>query len=68
MTQVGTLSKRLSKKLTEDNHILNIQIKNPFPQEVSNYKLIGIIINLELAFDNHVESMLSKLAQLIGVL
>lgn len=46
----------------------NIQIKNLFLEEVLTYKLVGIAIDQELTFDSHVESMFSKLAQLIGIL
>ena len=61
-------NKRLRNKLTEDEKLLNIKLKNSTLEQVSTYKLLGITIDHELTFDDHVDSLCGKLAQRIGIL
>jgi len=61
-------SKRLGNKLTDDKKLLNIKLKNSTLEQVSTYKLLGITIDHELTFDDHVDSLCGKLAQRIGIL
>lgn len=51
------VSKRLRNKLTEDDQMLNVKIKNSVLEQVLTYKLFGITIDQELTFDDHVESI-----------
>jgi len=61
-------SKRLRNKLTEDEKMLNIKLKNSTLEQVSTYQLLGITIDHELTFDDHVDSLCGKLAQRIEIL
>ena len=61
-------SKRLRNKLKEDEKMLNIKLKNSTLEQVSTYKLLGITIDHELTFDDHVDSLCGKLAQRIEIL
>jgi len=61
-------SKSLRNKLTEDEKLLNVKLENSTLEQVSTYKLLGITIDHELTFDDHVDSLCGKLAQRIGIL
>jgi len=58
-------NERLRNKLTEDEKLLNIKLKISTLQQVSTYiyKSLGITIDHELTFDDHVDSLCGKLAQ-----
>jgi len=61
-------SKRPRNKPTEDEKLLIIKLKNSTLEQVSTFKLLGITVDHELSFDDHVDSLCGKLAQRIGIL
>ena len=58
--------KRLSKKVPSTE--LKVYIDREQIQQVSTQKLLGLIIDKEMSFNEHVDKLSTKLAQKIGVL
>ena len=58
--------KRLAKKL--ETKTLSLQSDNEDIEQVNFQKLLGVTINEELTFDNHVDGLSKKLGQRLGVL
>ncbi len=58
--------KRLAKKL--ETKTLSLQSENEDIEQVNFQKLLGVTIDEELTFDNHVGGLSKKLGQRLGVL
>ena len=60
--------KRLKKKIIGDHQSLRINIDGKLIEHVKSQKLLGVIIDDELSFDEHIDKLSGKLAQRIGLL
>ena len=60
--------KRLKKKLVSDYESLRINLDGNKIDQVKSQKLLGVILDDELSFDEHIDKLCSKLAQHIGLL
>ena len=63
--------KRLKGKLSPDDQILNITTKtgeNLQQNRCYNYKLLGVILDEELNFNDHIDMLCKKLSKRIGLL
>jgi hypothetical protein len=61
--------KRLKGKLSPDDQTLNIATKTgEYLQQVRSYKLLGVILNEELNFNEHIDMVCKKLSKRIGLL
>lgn len=58
--------KRLSKKVPSTE--LKVYIDGEQIQQVSTQKLLGLIIDKEMSYNEHVDKLSTKLAEKIGVL
>ena len=59
--------KRLVKKM-EDSLFLQLRLKSSELNQVHSHKLLGVTIDSQLSFDQHVDDLCKKLAQRIAVL
>ncbi len=60
--------KRLKKKLVSDHESLRINLVGSEINQVKSQKLLGVILDGELSFDEHIDKLCRKLAQRIGLL
>ena len=60
--------KWLKKKIIGDHQLLRINIDGNQIEHVKSQKLLGVIIDDELSFDEHIDKLSGKLAQRIGLL
>lgn len=60
--------KRLKKKLASDHQSLRINIDGKQIEQVKSQNLLGVIIDDELSFDEHIDKLTGKLAQRIALL
>ena len=60
--------KRLKKKLTSDCQSLRINIDGKQIKQVKSQNLLGVIIDDELPFDEHIDKLTGKLVQRIALL
>jgi hypothetical protein len=61
--------KRLKGKLSPDDQTLNIATKTgEYLQQVRSYKLLGVILDEELHFNEHIDMVCKKLSKGIGLL
>ena len=60
--------KRLKGKLSPDDQTLNIATKTgEYLQQVRSYKLLGVILDEELNFNEHIDMVCKKLSKRIGL-
>ena len=61
--------KRLKGKLSPDDQTLDIARKTgEYLQQVCSYKLLGVILDEELNFNEHIDMVCKKLSKRIGLL
>ena len=58
--------KRLAKKMEQST--LQLHVNSTELEQVSLHKLLGVTIDSQLTFDQHVEKLCTKLSQRIAVL
>jgi len=58
--------KQLAKKMEQST--LQLHVNSTELEQVSSYKLFGVTIESQLAFDQHAENLCTKLSQRIAVL
>jgi len=61
--------KRLDAKLTSDERQLSINTSGgEVIEQVDSAKLLGLVIDKQMSFTNHIDTLCKKLSQRIGVL
>ena len=60
--------KHLKNKLTSDHQSLRINIDGKQIEQVKSHILLGVILDDELSFDEHIDKLTGKLAQHIALL
>lgn len=59
--------KRLHSSLVDGNH-LSVTLDGAEIEQVTSYKLLGVTLDQDLTFSDHISSLKAKLSQRIGLL